>query len=38
MSHTVRDMQAHNIHNLSVANEYGTLVGFVSATDIDYCC
>jgi signal-transduction protein with cAMP-binding, CBS, and nucleotidyltransferase domain len=29
-----RTMQKHNIHHLPVADEHGTLVGIISATDI----
>jgi CBS domain-containing protein len=29
-----RAMQKHNIHHLPVADEHGTLVGIISATDI----
>jgi len=29
-----RTMQKHNIHQLPVADEHGTLVGIISATDI----
>jgi CBS domain-containing protein len=29
-----RTMQKHNIHHLPVADEHGTLIGLISATDI----